>query len=70
MIRLRTGTTRYSAFQPSWSPHGTKIVFCMFINGREDIYTANADGSDVQQVTNPPDFGNGPDWGTHLQAGP
>jgi Tol biopolymer transport system component len=68
MIRLQTGTTRYFAFEPAWSPDGTKIVFCMSINGQEDIYTANADGSDVQQITNTPDFENGPDWGPHPLA--
>ena len=69
MIRLDTGTTRYFAFEPAFSPGGTKIVFCMFIHGQEDIYTANADGSGVRQVTNTPDFENGPDWGTHPLAG-
>jgi Tol biopolymer transport system component len=62
-IHLRTGTSQYFAFEPDFSPNGTRIVFCMWINGQEDIYTANADGSDVQQVTNTPDFENGPDWG-------
>lgn len=62
-IRLQTGTTQYFAFEPDWSPDGTQIVFCMFINGQEDIYTAKADGSDLAQVTNTPDFENGPDWG-------
>lgn len=68
MIRLQTGATRYFAFAPAWSPDGTQIVFCMFIDGQEDIYTANADGSDVRQVTDTPDFENGPDWGTHPLA--
>ena len=53
------------AFEPDWSPDGTQIVFCMVINGQEDIYTANADGSNVKQVTDTPDFENGPTWGTH-----
>jgi Tol biopolymer transport system component len=57
------------AFEPDWSPDGTQIVFCMGINGQEDIYTANADGSNVKQVTDTPDFENGPDWGTHPLAG-
>jgi Tol biopolymer transport system component len=69
MISLQTGTTRYFAFDPAFSPDGTKIVFCMFINGQEDIYTANADGSGVEQVTNTPDFEFAPDWGTHAPVG-
>ena len=64
-IALQTGTGRYFAFEPDWSPDGTQIVFCMGIKGQEDIYTANADGSNVKQVTDTPDFENGPDWGTH-----
>lgn len=68
MIRLETGTPSYFAFQPTWSPDGTKIAFCMFIDGQEDIYTANADGSDVRNVTDTPDFEDGPDWGTHPLA--
>jgi Tol biopolymer transport system component len=68
MIHLQTGTTRYFAFAPAWSPDGTQIVFCMFLNGQEDLYTANSDGSNVVQITNTPDFENGPDWGTHPLA--
>ncbi len=67
-IPLQTGTGQYFAFGPHWSPDGTRIIFCMFINGGEGIYTANPDGSDVRQVTFTTDFTNfyiGPDWGTH-----
>jgi TolB protein len=67
-IHLETSTTQYFAFAPDWSPDGTQIVFCMFINGQEDIYTAKADGSDLTQVTNTPEFENGPDWGRHPVA--
>ena len=56
-------TDPYFAFEPDWSPDGTRIVFCMDIHGQEDIYTANADGSNLVQVTNTPEFENGPDWG-------
>lgn len=62
-IRLQTGTNQYYAFEPDFSPDGTQIVFCMWLHGQEDIYTANADGSNVVQVTNTPDIKNGPDWG-------
>jgi Tol biopolymer transport system component len=65
-------TDRYFAFGPAWSPDGTRIIFCMFINGGEGIYTANPDGSNVKQVTFTTNLGanfanvfNGPNWGTH-----
>jgi len=67
-IHLHTGTTQYFAFEPDWSPDGTRIVFCMYIHGQEDIYTANADGSNLVQVTNSPEIENGPDWGRHPTA--
>jgi hypothetical protein len=53
---------------PGWSPDGTKIVFVRFdpSAGQSDIYTVNADGTGLFQVTNTPDVGEGrPDWGTH-----
>lgn len=61
------------AFGPGWSPDGTKIVFALFTRTspgteQEGIYTANADGSHVQQVTNAPIFDEHPDWGTHPLA--
>jgi Tol biopolymer transport system component len=61
------------ASAPGWSPDGTKIVFALFTRtspgtGQEGIYTANADGTDVRQVTNAPIFDEHPDWGTHPLA--
>ena len=52
----------------AWSPDGTKIVFLLFTRrapatGQEGIATANADGSDVQQLTTSPTFDHSPDWG-------
>ena len=32
-IKLQVGTQRYFAFEPQWSPDGTRIIFCMYING-------------------------------------
>jgi hypothetical protein len=43
----------------------------MFINGGKGIYTANHDGSDVNQVTfttNFAGFSNPPDWEIHPVA--
>lgn len=37
--------------QPSWSPDGRKLAFIRSNNGVFDIYTANADGSDVTALT-------------------
>lgn len=53
----------------SWSPDGTKIVFLLFPpTGSEGIATANADGSDVQQVTNSLTSDSKADWGSHTLA--
>lgn len=70
-INIQVGTQQYFAFQPHWSPDGTQIIFGMFINGQEGIFTANPDGSNVVQITTTPSFVNiynGPDWGTHPLA--
>ena len=59
--------TAIGCFNPSWSPDGKKIVFGRRQgNGQSDLYTANADGSGLFQVTNTPDIDEaGGDWGTH-----
>jgi Tol biopolymer transport system component len=70
-IPVGTGSrARAFAFQPGWSPDGRKIVFSLFTGrgpgtGQEDIYTANADGTEVTHVTTTPDFEEGAEWGPY-----
>jgi len=61
--------TSISCFDPGWSPDGTKIVFTRIsANGTQsNIYTVNADGSHLFQVTNTGGDGQ-PDWGPHPLA--
>jgi TolB protein len=64
-IRLATGG-HANAFDAGWSPDGTKIVFSLGVgSGPSDIYTANTDGTDLQQVTNDSSREEKADWGPH-----
>ena len=57
----------YGCFNPVWSPDGQKIAFGRNQDdGQRDLYTVDADGSGLFQVTHTPDISefNG-DWGTH-----
>jgi len=62
-------STADGCFGPSWSPDGTKIVFAKGQNGDVDanIYTVNADGTDLTQVTHT-GGSQSPDWGIHPLA--
>ena len=64
---LNSDPTAIGCFNPTWSPDGTKIAFARRQgNGQSDLYTANANGSGLFQVTNTPDIDeNSGDWGTH-----
>jgi Tol biopolymer transport system component len=58
---------RAFAKTPGWSPDRKKIVFALITAtgpgaGQEVIYTANADGSDVESTGR---RGNSPDWGPY-----
>jgi TolB protein len=57
----------YGCFNPVWSPDGRKIAFGRNQDdSQRDVYTVNADGSGLFQVTHTDDISefNG-DWGTH-----
>jgi Tol biopolymer transport system component len=61
-IHVRVGEQPYYAFSPGWSPDGSRIVFSMFLDGQEDIYTADPDGTHVAQVTDTEAWENSADW--------
>ena len=72
--------SRSFAGDVSWSPDGNKIGFILATptgppsggpgaSFQEGIATANADGSDVQQVTTTPTFDHETDWGPHPITG-
>jgi Tol biopolymer transport system component len=54
---------------PRWSPDGKKIIFSIFTataTGEiENVYTVNADGTGLTQVTHGGGTDGTPDWGTH-----
>ena len=56
---------RHFAYEPVWSPDGTRIAFSMWANGQDDIYTADPDGRNLFQVTDSPEQEGQVDWGTH-----
>ena len=68
---LISDPTSIGCFGPSWSPDGRKIVFVRRSAGQNDVYqndvyTVNADGTGLSEVSGTPhDEGGPPDWGTH-----
>jgi Tol biopolymer transport system component len=53
---------------PSWSPDGTRFVFVGILagSGRENLFTARIDGTDVEQITHTHGISYlSPDWGTN-----
>jgi TolB protein len=59
----RTAGERASqAFAPAWSPDGKRIAFASNRAGNMEIYSANADGSDVRRLTNSAAADTAPCW--------
>jgi Tol biopolymer transport system component len=65
----RSDPTSIGCQKPVWSPDGRKLMFerhSLIPNDHFDLYTVNADGSGLFQVTNTPNLDEaGGDWGTH-----
>ncbi len=40
------------AWDPSWSPDGTQILFASYVNSSPQLFIIDADGTNVRQVTN------------------
>ena len=69
-LELDTGEGFAYAYQPGWSPDGTRIVFSLYLDAtrRVDLYTVSADGADLVRLTDsrsPEEFS---DWGPHPVA--
>jgi Tol biopolymer transport system component len=65
------GTSAAGCREPVWSPDGTRIAFTMFVGqtGQSDLYTVNADGTGLYQVTHTGLGAGLKDWGTHPITG-
>jgi len=61
--------TSRGCIHPRWSPDGKKIIFSIFTATAagevENVYTVNADGTGLTQVTHGGAADGTPDWGTH-----
>ncbi|MDA1193088.1 MAG: DPP IV N-terminal domain-containing protein [Candidatus Poribacteria bacterium] len=64
-----TAATAVTNQHAAWSPDGSKLVFVSDRSGQTDVYTMNADGSDLRRVTSTPATEETPSWspdGTRL----
>ena len=52
----------FRVFEPAWSPDGTQIAFGSDHEGFRGIYVMDADGSDLQKLSNTRDGENCPTW--------
>jgi hypothetical protein len=48
--------------RPSWSPDGTKIAFTSNVDGNDEIYVMNSDGTGVTRLTNSAASDSDPAW--------
>jgi Tol biopolymer transport system component len=68
--KIKVSPEGHYAYDPKWSPDGSKIVFTSHREGEVDqfgnraleIYTVNADGSNLTNISNNPASDSGADW--------
>jgi Tol biopolymer transport system component len=65
-LKVDSGAQFYFLNQPAWSPDGSRIAFVMWTSntGEFDLFTAAADGSDLQQLTHTRREEGFPNWST------
>ena len=54
--------TRWEGLYPAWSPDGMQIAFVSGLDGNDNIFVMDVDGSNRIRVTNNPDDDRHPDW--------
>ncbi len=57
-----SGEKASQAFAPAWSPDGRRVAFASNRAGNMEIFSANADGSDVRRLTNSAASDTAPCW--------
>lgn len=64
VLDLVTGVVRDlgRGFAPKWSPDGARLAFISDRDGDWDLYTMDADGGNVEQLTNDVAFDTSPIW--------
>jgi TolB protein len=60
--RPARGSDRVMNSLPAWSPDGRRIAFVSNRDGNDEIYVMNADGSNVQRLTNNQAIDSSPAW--------
>ena len=62
ITQLTKNSPNQLQYQPAWSPDGRKIAFTSRSSGRWDIHIMDADGSNIDRVTNNRAWDNSPAW--------
>jgi Tol biopolymer transport system component len=66
-ITLESVPKSLHASYPSWSPDGTRFVFVGWSGSAVNLFTAQADGTDVEQITHTHGIAySSPAWGTNV----